>query len=76
MTEEEQKDQIPIDFASLKETNEDIYAWIDIPDTNIHYPIVQSQTDDSYYLNHTIEGQKVSGFDLYRTFECERFFGF
>lgn len=56
MTEEEQKDQIPIDFASLKETNEDIYAWIDIPDTNIHYPIVQSQTDDSYYLNHTIEG--------------------
>lgn len=49
---------IPIDFAALKETNEDIYAWIDIEDTNIHYPIVQSATDDAYYLDHTIEGVK------------------
>lgn len=54
--EEKPADVIPIDFAALKETNADIYAWIDIPDTNIHYPIVQSPTDDSYYLNHTIEG--------------------
>lgn len=46
----------PIDFASLKAINNDIYAWIDIEDTNIHYPIVQSKTDDSYYLEHTIEG--------------------
>ena len=50
--------EIPIDFASLKQTNPDIYAWIDIEDTNIHYPIVQSATDDTYYLEHTIEGVK------------------
>lgn len=49
---------IPIDFAGLKETNEHIYAWIDIEDTNIHYPIVQHPTDDLYYLEHTIEGVK------------------
>lgn len=49
---------IPIDFAELKKINEDIYAWIDIEDTNVHYPIVQSATDDSYYLEHTIEGVK------------------
>lgn len=47
---------IPIDFPALKEINPDIYAWIDIDDTNIHYPIVQSLTDDTYYLEHTIEG--------------------
>lgn len=52
------KDVIPIDFEALKEINGDIYAWIDIPDTNIHYPIVQSAEDDSYYLNHTIEGKE------------------
>ena len=49
---------IPVDFEELKAINEDIYAWIDIEDTNIHYPIVQSATDDSYYLDHTIERVK------------------
>lgn len=55
---EEEQVVIPIDFASLKGVNADIYAWIDIEDTNIHYPIVQSATDDTYYLEHTIEGVK------------------
>ena len=50
--------EIPVDFTELKKINQDIYAWIDIEDTNIHYPIVQSSTDDSYYLEHTIEGKK------------------
>lgn len=56
--EEPKKEEIPIDFASLKQINEDIYAWIEIPDTNIQYPIVQSAEDDAYYLNHTIEGKE------------------
>lgn len=54
--EEKEEIIIPIDFHALKEINPDIYAWIDIDDTNVHYPIVQSSTDDSYYLEHTIEG--------------------
>ncbi|MEE1314564.1 MAG: class B sortase [Faecalimonas sp.] len=49
---------IPVDFSSLKTINSDIYAWIDIGDTCIHYPIAQHATDDTYYLNHTIEGKK------------------
>lgn len=48
----------PIDFNKLWEVNEDIYAWITIPDTQINYPIVQSPDDDGYYLNHTIDGQE------------------
>ena len=53
--EEEEEIIIPIDFAALKAQNEDVYAWVDIEDTNVHYPILQSPTDDSYYLNHTID---------------------
>ena len=46
----------PIDFDSLIEKNEDIYAWIYVPDTHINYPVVQSQTDDNFYLDHDIYG--------------------
>ncbi len=47
----------PIDFEALWEINSDIYAWIEIPGTNVAYPVVQHPTDDTYYLNHTIDGK-------------------
>lgn len=46
----------PIDFKSLWETNKDVYAWITVPGTVIDYPVLQHETDDSYYLNYTIDG--------------------
>lgn len=48
----------PIDFASLTAQYPDIYAWIQIPGTKVNYPIVQHPNDNSYYLNHTVEGRK------------------
>ena len=45
----------PIDFEALWKINSDIYAWIEIPGTNVAYPIVQHPTNDAYYLNRTIE---------------------
>ncbi len=49
---------IPIDFASLQAQNPDIYAWIQIPDTVIDYPVVQHLEDNTFYLMHTVEGQE------------------
>ena len=54
----EQSVDIPIDFDALQRGNPDIYAWITIPDTAIDYPILQSDTDNSYYLNHTADHQE------------------
>ena len=48
-----EKMENPVDFDALMQTNGDIYAWIEINDTNVNYPIVQSQTDDEFYLKHS-----------------------
>ncbi len=53
---------VPINFEELATVNEDIYAWIRIPDKNnpgepiADYPIVQSAPteDRDYYLTHNI----------------------
>lgn len=45
----------PLNFDKLQEQNEDIYAWIDIPGTNVNYPILQDPEDNSYYLDHTVD---------------------
>lgn len=56
-TEESKKKlEIPVNFEELWQINPEIYAWIEIPGTSVAYPIVQSASDNSYYLNHTIEG--------------------
>jgi sortase B len=36
------------DFETLKEINQDIYAWINLPDTQVDYPVLQADTDDKY----------------------------
>jgi len=47
---------IPVDFSSLQAQNPDIYAWLYIPGTEISYPIVQHPSDNTHYLNYTIDG--------------------
>lgn len=49
---------IPVDFKKLQKKCVDIYAWICIPGTDIDYPVVQREGDNTYYLDHTIEGKK------------------
>lgn len=45
-----------LDWSSLYAENKDIYAWIYIPGTQVDYPVLQSALDDTYYLNHNIDG--------------------
>lgn len=47
-----------LDWNLIKETNGDIYAWIYIPGTNVDYPVVQHPDDNSYYLNHNLDGSE------------------
>ncbi len=44
-----------VDFDALRAVNDEIYAWIEIPGTNISYPVVQSASDDLYYLRRGVD---------------------
>lgn len=44
-----------IDLEALREANPDVIGWILIPETQIHYPLLQGE-DNEYYLSHTWDG--------------------
>lgn len=46
----------PIDFDEWKQQNEEVYAYIEVPDTDISYPVLQREGDAEYYANHQIDG--------------------
>ena len=54
-TGEEGECRLRIDLEALKAENEDTVGWIEIPDTEISYPLMQGD-DDAYYLKHTFSG--------------------
>lgn len=45
---------IKVDFTELIKKNEDTIGWINVNNTNINYPVVQS-TDNNYYLTHSYD---------------------
>ncbi len=52
--------ETPVDFNELQAVNEEIYAWISIPNANVNYPILQSKSEKSYYLTHNVNKKKSS----------------
>ena len=45
------------DFAACQKINPDFIGWLQIPNTPIDYPVVQSD-DTDYYLHHTFTGKE------------------
>lgn len=45
----------PVDFESLRAVNPDVVAWVEIPGTDISYPVVQAG-DNETYLKRDFEG--------------------
>lgn len=44
-------------LKSLRKEHPDMKAWIEIPDTDISYPVMQG-TDNDYYVKHDYKGEK------------------
>ena len=58
----------PIDFKSLQETNDELYAWLKVPGTRVNYPVAQSATDDEFYLHHDYRKNYLFAGTLYTEF--------
>ena len=57
--------KIPVDFDKLREINPDIYAWIEIPGTDISYAVLHRAGDNAFYTNHSEDGAYYSGGSIY-----------
>lgn len=49
--------QSPVDFKKLQNESSDIFAWINIENTDIDYPVLFHEGDNSYYLRRNIYGE-------------------
>ncbi len=47
---------LDVDISSLKKNNPDVIGWLQVGNSNIDYPLVQT-TNNSYYLNHNLAKQ-------------------
>lgn len=62
----------PIDLAALQGVYPDVKGWITIPDTNIDYPVLQSEeTEPEYYLKHNYRGEWDANGSLFLQWNCE-----
>ncbi len=54
-----------LDFDALWQVNPDIHAWIEIKDTKIDYPVLQSPDNDKKYLNTAYNGSWYIGGSIF-----------
>ncbi len=58
-----------VDFAALKEINDDVVGWVYLEGTKINYPIVQGE-DNSYYLRRLYTGKKNYSGCIFMDYRC------
>ena len=54
----------------LNQSYDDSIGWIYIPDTNINYPIMQSE-DNEYYLHRSYDGSYLYSGSIYLDWRCK-----
>lgn len=57
-------------YQSIFDSNEDCIAWLNIPDTNIDYPVMQTPDDEEYYLYRNFFGEDDKNGTLFMDTDC------
>lgn len=64
-SEESDLPQSPIDWAEWQGINDNVYAWVSVPDTGIELPVLQHPVVENYYLEHDIYGNSTIAGAIY-----------
>mgnify|MGYP005760067049 CR=1 FL=1 len=64
-----------LDLAKLQEYNPECYAWLDIPDTEMSFPLMQPAEDLSWYLSHDFFGNADEDGCIYTEYYNGKDFG-
>ncbi len=51
----------PVDLEGYQKQNADVYAWLEIPGSEISYPVFQHPSENEYYLRRDINGNYSVG---------------
>ncbi len=58
-------------LAGMQEVNSDLAAWLRIPYTNIDYPVMQTEEDNDFYMNHDFMGKEQNHGTPFLDFNCD-----
>ncbi len=66
----EKYERIKNKLYSLKERYPDLYGWIELPNTLINYPIMQTDNNE-YYLTHSYTGSSLQAGSIFADYRCD-----
>ena len=52
-------------YRAFKADNPDVYAWIEVQGTEISFPVLQKEGDNSYYLSHDVTQKESDNGAIY-----------
>lgn len=67
---EEKESYLQINWDELLQRNKDVKAWIQIPNTNVNYPVLQGETNDTY-IHSDIDHKKLNAGSIFVASENE-----
>lgn len=71
------KDDLPTqilpEYLDLYAQHNDLVGWIQIPDTDVDYPVFQTKEKPDYYLNHNRNKKYSAWGEIYAREECDIF---
>lgn len=58
------------EYKSLYNQNKNLIGWLKIADTNIDYPVMQTE-DNEYYLDHDVNDETDKNGTLFMDYQCD-----
>lgn len=62
---------VTVDWASLKEVNDEVVGWIYVPGTTVNYPVYQT-TDNEHYLHYNAKGEWGVGGQVFMDYQNQK----